>query len=326
MLLWCRLLVLPQLLEIFSLPQSLDLPSRLSLPLKNTINAAINITMKLFVFGDSYAVHLPIPEWTWVENLRVAMNADGITARAVYGASLDWTYHQFEVSKDLISEGDIIIVVLTSLDRRWFFPGFPGVTTAVSLDASDAAKHLPAGAKDAALMHRRYLDNAELPALHLINWLDMLNFFVEARKARCLIISAFPDAQLVICSENNQWSNWRIDCGTPYLSKSTVSTFIGTKRWTNISFSSGHNLFFVNGSESKSYGTVPPRSDFRYNHLCRDNHAVLSSKILDWIVNGKEVVIDGFHADLINAQTLAISNWYEIELIGSGGWIRTISP
>lgn len=270
----------------------------------------INTDMKIWVFGDSYAVHLPNIRWTWVEKVRSSVDAD-IESSSVYGASVDWVYYRFEISRQQINSGDVILVVLTSLDRRWFFANRPNIASSIS---SGTSVDVSVDEKNAVLSYYRYLDNSDAHVLHLINWLDMLDRFAKEKNVRCLLIPAFPDSQAVVTGMKKSWPVIDSNTGIPSHTGQTLSE-IGQSRWMNLDIAVGGNLFSVYQNECNCQELLNLKDDRRRNHLCRDNHIILSEKVVRWIQNRSPVVLDGFHSGVITLDILKTERWEDMELV-----------
>lgn len=241
--------------------------------------------MDLFVFGDSYAVHSPTEPWTWVESVRSSIGAR-LHAHAVSGSSLEWTYHCFEQARAEMSAGDIMIVCATSLDRRWFFRDMPDCSSMQGLLSPTAKAQLSEDAVRAVHGYYRYLDVTGMQRLHLVNWLEMVDHFILRMGMRCLVMPAFPDSRLAIQE--------------------------GLDRYPGIHVADG-SLFDVYYNEPTRPGMMMI-NDSRRNHICRDNHQVLSSKVLGWIRDGSPIDMDGFISGIITPEIAESPGWGTVPL------------
>ena len=274
--------------------------------------------MKLWVFGDSYAVHHVHHGWTWIGAVGSSIGADEIRANAVYGSALSWTYHRFELARSSIAPGDVLLVALTSIDRVWFFPELPYFSSPLSIGSGDADGHLSRPQCQAALAYYRYLDDQDQRVLQLVNWLDMLDAFVLSRRVRCLVLPSFPDSRSVIEASSIPLRDGRVAYGSVRSAGERFHSCIGRTRWQNLGLSSGGDLFSVYRAECANYDILPPPADMRRNHLCRDNHEILAAKVTGWVKDGESVVLDGFREGLITKRTLSVENWYD-QLLGEHG-------
>lgn len=272
--------------------------------------------MKLWIFGDSYAVHLPRFSWTWIERVKSVTGAADAVSCAVYGAALHWTYHCFETKRSLISPGDVVVVMLTSLDRRWFFPDIPYISNAIGVDASGTVDIISSGQKRAVLAYYTHLHHQEQEVLQLVNWLDMLDLVVRDLVIRCLVIPAFPDSRNIIEASELAWSEFSIRNGMSTRLTDPARTMSGTQRWHNIDFARGGDLYSIYQNEFTTLGMPAPGMDLRENHLCRDNHEVLAQKISAWITRAEPVILTGFHERVITEKVLDLEGWYHKNIVG----------
>lgn len=269
----------------------------------------------MWVFGDSYAVHCPRLPWSWVESVRSRLGNIDISANAVYGSSLDWTYHRFEISRKAIEPGDIILVVLTALDRRWFFRDKPQISAAATIFASGAGNQIPH--KDAIRSYYTHLDDPYQHALHLANWLDVLDSFSEKNGNRCLVIPAFDDSRKILESESCTWPDERVVGGMPKPTGTFATSLTGRARWQSLAIPDGRDLYSIYQAEMSPALQLSPADDKRTNHICRDNHEILSDKIYQWIRTGEPVHLEGFRTGILTNEVIGIENWYDKKIITS---------
>ena len=214
-----------------------------------------------------------------------------------------------------MSPGDMILLILTSIDRVWFFRDIPYISNPSSLDACGIDGNLSFDQKSSVLKYYQHLHDQDQAVLQLVNWLDMVNHFIKDNMIRCLVIPAFPDSHHVIDSKTRTWTSFEISHG---IAKPSATSFIassGKERWANIDFSSGGDLFSIYEKECSTPGMLLPALDKRENHLCRDNHEVLAGKVQDWICTGKSVELTGFHEGIITKEVLSIDRWYHKNIV-----------
>ena len=79
---------------------------------------------KIYFFGDSFTVDYQT-DWTWTRQVAQRLNVDGLVNHSMIGTSNDWILMQLRDNLKDITSNDIVIVVLTSLYRYWFFKDKP---------------------------------------------------------------------------------------------------------------------------------------------------------------------------------------------------------
>jgi hypothetical protein len=240
--------------------------------------------MNLFIFGDSYFQYNKHP-WIFLNLIKEKINCN-LLPYALIGSDLSYTYNRFDVISKSITSNDILIIGLTSFNRKWFFPDLPGTTLPTMIVGNikeKISKEMIKAVEDYFL----YLQNPTMDKVHLKNWLNYLNYFVYDKKIRCLIIPCFDEINEFLKLYKSQWSN--------------LSFAIGDL------FSISRNEYCANLTE--------PYYDLKRNHLCRDNHIILADKILDWINFDSDVVLNGFYENIITDEVLRIPNWHDLELL-----------
>ena len=84
----------------------------------------------IHIFGDSFGdniikgLNLVSPNSQWVNILKEKLQQNSKTY-ALGGSSLEFTFEQFYKNCDTFNKNDIIIIILTSSNRHYFFPTWP---------------------------------------------------------------------------------------------------------------------------------------------------------------------------------------------------------
>jgi len=220
----------------------------------------------VWAFGDSYTTCLQPDQWIQQIADKLGYNAKTFGCG---GSALAYTYYKFKEQYKNIKKDDIVIVCLTTLERRWFIKNDPeaasnllyGVETDVKL--SEAYKQ-----------YTLYLNqNKELEELYLELFLNFLN--VNSSN-RTIVISGFNDTLDVVKNINHNYEN--IHCVT----KGSL---------VDVSF----------GELNKVRLTLDPRPC----HLIKSNHTILANKVLDYIKENKEIDLKkDFLQQIVNKQFL----------------------
>ena len=87
---------------------------------------------KLWTFGDSfispenrYYDTTHYPEWHWVFQLGKKLGVSGLSGAALPGVSNEWISYQIMQNINNINKDDFIVIVTTSMNRRWFIKDKP---------------------------------------------------------------------------------------------------------------------------------------------------------------------------------------------------------
>jgi hypothetical protein len=220
----------------------------------------------LWIYGDSYSanfVHLK-STWSWVRriNQRLACESKNFSFA---GSGLGYTYCKFNETCDQFSEGDHVIITLTSLNRRYFFYDQPMLVNLWNLKYpsydmnGDRIKFNPSEA-DAFRKYFMFLDkNTKLEEVNLINFLTMVDSISRRKKLGSVtIMSCFEDSYLVaktVAMENAiVASGWLYKISTEECAREELVSQIQT-------------------------------DDKRACHLSQHNHGILLSKLYNSIVN-----------------------------------------
>jgi hypothetical protein len=204
------------------------------------------------VFGDSFVYRNDDNPRTWIAQTASAFGSEPRIV-ATPGCGQDWIFGQLYQYRHVITPNDRVVVVLTEPGRRWLFKDKPHHSNIYVSNYKDV---LSAQECKVLESYVNYIQDDNLDNLAMINrlgWLDSL-------AARCywqrpLIIKGFD----LDINENEY----------PYLS-----------------FAKGVLSDVSKAEVAGDYQTIIKGFDVRYNHLCLDNHTVLSRKIRDFCTSG----------------------------------------
>ncbi len=204
------------------------------------------------VFGDSYAYRNDSNPNTWVARISNRFNYEPRIV-AVPGCGQDWIFGQIYHYRHVITPKDKVVVILTEPGRKWLFKDKPEHSNIYVANYKDVLNDTDSRKLEAYIKYVQDDDLDSLAMIHRLGWLDSL-----ANRCwwhRPLIIRAFD-----LHIDENEY---------PYLTfaKGTLSSISRAE--------------VVGDHQSVIQG-----KDFRYNHMCLSNHAILSRKIEDYFTSG----------------------------------------
>jgi len=214
--------------------------------------------MTLWVFGDSFAQMKDNTPEQWMQKAATDL---GTTpwSMGLNGSSLEFTYHRFNIARKKIEGNDVVVLVLTGLDRRWFFKDFPGHNSNTS----------PRGDKKetkAIELYREHLDfNPDVHKVYLIDFLFNVHALTEKLNLHTIIIANFLDVYDFLLDKRNRFPLFNFANGILL----DVSMYEYTYE------------FFDKDNQGKTYGD----NDRRLNHLLKTNHLILAKKIVENVKN-----------------------------------------
>lgn len=202
----------------------------------------------LWVFGDSYADVLSIKyvlgnkyeDISWNYRLASVLNLN-IKNLGCSGTSLEYVYFKFDEVKDQICENDVVILVLTNLDRRWIVRDKPNVPP-WQLDSSELR------------VFKYLLDFPELYKIYLQNFLINVAYLTKKLNLHTILIPCFDNTAEVL---------HEMDCELPF-------------HIANGTLLSVSEAEFINPEDHKTLKLEP-----RLNHIINSNHGILANKIVD---------------------------------------------
>lgn len=239
---------------------------------------------RLLVVGDSFSAdNLDTKDtykaWYVQTAEKLGLKCDN---HSLIGSSQDWCWWKLAQNISSLTPQDQILVVITHPGRFWFFDNKPQLTNYQILNIDDELNQEQLDAVKKYIMHvqRPPLD-IQLQA-HRLGWLDAQVRRYKLKPAH--VICAFP----IFVQEQYQFKehvNW-LD-------------------YENVIVSKG-DLISIERREYKQgvdENELWQGYDCRYNHLIKDNHAVLANIIAEAIQNGTNADItqyDKFVSDCID--------------------------
>ena len=110
----------------------------------------------LYIFGDSFTVDYKT-DWTWTRQLADKLRVDAMMNNSIIGCSNEWIMHKVKEVRHKITQDDIVVVVLTSPYRYWFFEDKPELSNYRIANWDNFASDNEKGHVDAVMGYVNYL-------------------------------------------------------------------------------------------------------------------------------------------------------------------------
>lgn len=143
--------------------------------------------MTLWIFGDSYAQANNVPE-QWMYKTANELNTE-VKSLATNGTALEFTYQRFNIARKRINKNDVVVIVLTDFDRRWFFKQYPEFAEK-DVSPTDNKKE-----NKAIRLYRDYLDHKEIHRTYLLDFLYNLHSLTEELSLHTIVLPVFADVE-----------------------------------------------------------------------------------------------------------------------------------
>lgn len=233
----------------------------------------------LWVFGDSYAVpmnkiHQTSPDWQWANTLREKLDFKILSIIAAYGVSNEWIYYKFKEHIDKIKKEDIVIIVMTQANRRWFFEDNIGASNLTVINES--IDSLNYNQKNAVKQYLMYLTNTKLNVVYFESIFNSFYYLAEKLDLNLIILPGFE-----------------------YLSQNFSNSYCVTGSLFEICMDE------VKGKTYKDWEKFIyikcKGIDTRVGHLSEINHKILSEKLFNTLTK-KEVLdlTNGFEKEIVS--------------------------
>ena len=215
----------------------------------------------LWVFGDSFASdknhwyyynnqrdEWKCPDWFWPNQLANKLNCD-LKLTALPGVSNEWISHQVRttLNKQQFQQNDFIVIVTTQPDRRWFMPQYPSLA---NIYINNLNKYLTRRQYKALTLYKEeFLEQHQF--LSKIYYEQFLTWIHSVLKSyRYCLLPGFDSTRLHhVC---NEWSMCNAE--EAEFGKGADDKHLVEKIWEG--------------------------ADKRLCHFSKNNHAVLSDKIV----------------------------------------------
>jgi len=246
--------------------------------------------MTLWTFGDSFTKHFDYIPDTWVERTRRLMNIE-LKSYSKPMTTLEYTFYKFNEERNNIKPNDVVIIGITTLRRRWFWPEKPFRGLELNKTEQKASDN-----------YEKYLSHYdEIQKIYLTNFLFNAHYLTKKLNLHTIIIPNFYDFDVTLDTIRNDLplfhiAKGRIGIVSDYEFKEEIVS-MATVEW------------FM-------------KSDKRMNHFIRSNHIRISDKIMDNIYNKTPLdFTQGMVQGIVDNELLDDPKFREEELF-SDAWKR----
>ena len=221
----------------------------------------------LYVFGDSFANGFGIlPDYAHI-NLVAKVFKTEIKNLGFLGSSLEYTFTKFEEQRNNFAENDIIIIMLTMLDKTHFFPDRPNISGPWSFKEF---KNYSDDEQNAVELFYEKLHNPRNTVINLYNFLHSVQDITVRKKCKTVIFHSFD---------------------------SYYNSSINNERYPDLHIAKG-NLWFNMKREIRDVDLLNHYmehhfvNDPRILHFSKQNHFILANSIVSAIRNKTEIDLD----------------------------------
>lgn len=220
----------------------------------------------IWTFGDSFSKHFkPSKYFNHLEDSWVERTATilghKVTSNSKPLLTLEHMYYNFNSVRDNIQPNDIVIVTVTNVDRRWFWKNSPLKILYLDDNEQEAVN--------------KYKELHNTQDIYFTNFLYNLTNFTKKLNLHTIVMPSFADGEELVNSVKDDFD---------------------AIHFSNIALGTASSHEFV-----KDFMFDELFNDNRVNHFCRDNHIILSDKIIDNIKNKTPIdLTTGFNQHFFN--------------------------
>ena len=203
-----------------------------------------NNVRTLYAFGDSFTLNFD-EDWSWIRALGKKLNVNALHNSSANGVSNDWILLQLRKQLDNITKDDTVIIVLTAPNRSWLLEKYPEYSNYSVANLDELIT------EEEASSIKNYVLNIQRDDIDLFRFEHQLAWLKQIQKTigfNLLVIPGFP---------------LTID----YTGLIEVIGDLG---------SSVASAEFCSNKDNDEW--YYQGIDTRYNHMIRDNHAILVDK------------------------------------------------
>ena len=209
---------------------------------------------KLWIFGDSYGVHVEqdpslVNKWFWGYEVAKKLQCQYYNNQSQMGVSNEYIQYLMMQNEKNISCDDYVIVISTSISRRWFFKEFPQLS---NYYIENIREFLQKDQYVALEYYIRHLYNPEADLLNMHRFLGWIHYMTQLRQWNLLLIPGFESDGYPI--------------GHKYMVKGSLY---------DVSF----NEFENDDDVGWYYHDYCQGRDKRSGHISKINHEILADKI-----------------------------------------------
>jgi len=203
-----------------------------------------NNVRTLYAFGDSFTLNFD-EDWSWIRALGEKLNVKALHNSSANGVSNDWILLQLRKQLDNITKDDTVIIVLTAPNRSWLLEKYPEYSNYSVANLDELIT------EEEASSIKNYVLNIQRDDIDLFRFEHQLAWLKQIQKTigfNLLVIPGFP-----LTMDYTGLIEVIGDLGSSVAS----AEFCSNK---------DNDEWYYQGI------------DTRYNHMIRDNHAILVDK------------------------------------------------
>lgn len=234
----------------------------------------------LWVFADSYGVHIEqnsqaYNDWFWAFQLAKKLNCENYFNLSQMGVSNDYIQSLIMENESKISSNDYVIVISTSIYRKWFIKDKPWIS---NLAVNNLLEHTNKNFVAAVHDYYKFLYNPTIDNLNFHKYLGWIHYMTQKNNWNLIIIPGFEEKGFPVSGKYNVIGSLYDVCYKE----------------------------FTNEHEKNWYYDVHCRGrDKRSGHLLKVNHNILCDKIYNTFVNDSKLDLNnGFKTNIISKSTI----------------------
>ena len=225
-----------------------------------------NNVRTLYAFGDSFTLNFD-EDWSWIRALGKKLNVNALHNSSANGVSNDWILLQLRKQLDNITKDDTVIIVLTAPNRSWLLEKYPEYSNYSVANLDELIT------EEEASSIKNYILNIQRDDIDLFRFEHQLAWIKQIQKTigfNLLVIPGFP-----LTMDYTGLIEVIGDLGSSVAS----AEFCSNK---------DNNEWYYQGI------------DTRYNHMMRDNHAILVDKCVKSLLTNQPLNLSvGFKRDVL---------------------------
>lgn len=215
---------------------------------------------KLWVFGDSYGVHIAqdpnsITPWFWAYELAKKLKCEKYENHCQMGVSNEYIHYMIKEHEDQIEKDDYVIVITTSILRKWFFEDRPFIS---NFYINNFNENVSREEFESVRRYVVHLNNPNLNNIYFENFLGWLHFKSITKNWNMIIIPGFEFEEFPISHKYTVNGSLIDVCSNEFYSEEDTKWF---------------------------YDVYSKGRDARAGHLIKDNHKILCNKVYNTFIN-----------------------------------------
>lgn len=264
--------------------------------------------MNIWCFGDSYIDFRHEGEGyvyhqnQWMQRVATVIGGN-LHNFGRGGTSLEWVYKNFFDNLNEIQEGDIVLVALTGLNRRWLLSDHPENAYWRTSPTDDPDEN------KAFKYYTLYLDHAILHEYYLRSFLYALDSISERLGLHTVVLPCFQDVDDFLKDKRDLFQFLNIAIGN-------LVTISFNEYTMEVNYDRD-NIWDIKTIESESF----------VNHMLCSNHINLADKVIDNIRNRNPIdLTEGFRERFITRESFTDYDFCAYENFGFPLNLRLPNP